>query len=89
MPRPAGPTVRSTPGAHYLIAKIALFANGVAEHHDQAARFRDDPPPPAHKRAICRFNLSGIGISHLYRCARDTHQRFRDACGLVANWSAT
>ncbi|RST86098.1 transcriptional regulator [Aquibium carbonis] len=30
----------TTPGAHYLIAMIALVANGLAERHDQAARWR-------------------------------------------------
>ena len=30
----------TTPGAHYLIAMIALAANGLAGRHDQAARWR-------------------------------------------------
>jgi TolB-like protein len=30
----------TTPGAHYLIAMIALSANGLAGRHDQAARWR-------------------------------------------------
>ncbi len=30
----------ATPGAHYLIAMIALCANGLAGRHDQAARWR-------------------------------------------------
>jgi TolB-like protein len=30
----------TTPGAHYLIAMIALVANGLAERHEQAARWR-------------------------------------------------
>ncbi len=30
----------ATPGAHYLIAMIALVANGLAERHEQAARWR-------------------------------------------------
>jgi hypothetical protein len=30
----------NTPGAHYLIAMIALAANGLADRHDQAARWR-------------------------------------------------
>jgi TolB-like protein len=30
----------TTPGAHYLIAMIALAANGLAGHHDQAVRWR-------------------------------------------------
>lgn len=30
----------TTPGAHYLIAMIALAANGLAERHEQAARWR-------------------------------------------------
>lgn len=30
----------TTPGAHYLIAMIAIAANGLAERHDQAARWR-------------------------------------------------
>ncbi len=30
----------TTPGAHYLIAMIALCANGLAGRHDQAARWR-------------------------------------------------
>lgn len=30
----------NTPGAHYLIAMIALAANGLAGRHDQAARWR-------------------------------------------------
>ena len=30
----------STPGAHYLMAMIALAANGLAGRHDQAARWR-------------------------------------------------
>jgi len=32
----------TTPGAHYLIAMIALAANGLASRHDQAARWRRD-----------------------------------------------
>lgn len=35
-----GDRAATTPGAHYLIAMIALAANGLAEHHDQAARWR-------------------------------------------------
>jgi predicted TPR repeat methyltransferase len=31
----------TTPGAHYLIAMIALCANGLAGRHDQAARWRE------------------------------------------------
>lgn len=30
----------TTPGAHYLIAMIALVCNGLAERHEQAARWR-------------------------------------------------
>ncbi len=30
----------TTPGAHYLIAMIALIASGLAERHEQAARWR-------------------------------------------------
>ena len=30
----------TTPGAHYLIAMIALVANGLAERHEQATRWR-------------------------------------------------
>ncbi|MCV0406894.1 MAG: winged helix-turn-helix domain-containing protein [Rhizobiaceae bacterium] len=30
----------TTPGAHYLIAMIALVANGLAERHEQAGRWR-------------------------------------------------
>lgn len=30
----------TTPGAHYLIAMIALVANGLCERHEQAARWR-------------------------------------------------
>lgn len=30
----------TTPGAHFLIAMIALVANGLAEHHEQAAQWR-------------------------------------------------
>lgn len=30
----------TTPGAHYLMAMIALAANGLAGRHDQAARWR-------------------------------------------------
>ena len=32
----------TTPGAHYLIAMIALAANGLAGQHDQAARWRQE-----------------------------------------------
>ena len=35
----------TTPGAHYLIAMIALAANGLAERHDQAARWRQKLRP--------------------------------------------
>ena len=35
-----GDRAATTPGAHYLIAMIALVANGLAERHDQAARWR-------------------------------------------------
>lgn len=37
-----GDKAATTPGAHYLIAMIALAANGLAERHDQAARWRQD-----------------------------------------------
>ncbi len=37
-----GDRAASTPGAHYLIAMIALAANGLAGHHDQAARWRQE-----------------------------------------------
>ena len=32
----------ATPGAHYLIAMIALAANGLAARHDQAARWKQE-----------------------------------------------
>lgn len=35
-----GDRAAATPGAHYLIAMIALVANGLAERHEQAARWR-------------------------------------------------
>lgn len=35
-----GDRAATTPGAHYLIAMIALVANGLAERHGQAARWR-------------------------------------------------
>lgn len=35
-----GDRAATTPGAHYLIAMIALVANGLAERHEQAARWR-------------------------------------------------
>lgn len=35
-----GDRAATTPGAHYLIAMIALVANGMAERHEQAARWR-------------------------------------------------
>ena len=37
-----GDKAASTPGAHYLIAMIALAANGLAGRHDQAARWRQE-----------------------------------------------
>lgn len=37
-----GDKAATTPGAHYLIAMIALAANGLAERHDQAARWRQE-----------------------------------------------
>jgi len=37
-----GDRAASTPGAHYLIAMIALAANGLAGRHDQAARWRQE-----------------------------------------------
>ncbi|HSF65369.1 MAG TPA: winged helix-turn-helix domain-containing protein [Paracoccaceae bacterium] len=35
-----GDRAATTPGAHYLIAMIAVVANGLAGRHDQAARWR-------------------------------------------------
>jgi hypothetical protein len=35
-----GDRAATTPGAHYLIAMIAMAANGLAGRHDQAARWR-------------------------------------------------
>jgi len=37
-----GDKAATTPGAHYLIAMIALAANGLAGRHDQAARWRQE-----------------------------------------------
>lgn len=37
-----GDRAASTPGAHYLIAMIALAANSLAGRHDQAARWRQE-----------------------------------------------
>ncbi len=37
-----GDKAATTPGAHYLIAMIALAANGLAGHHDLAARWRQE-----------------------------------------------
>jgi hypothetical protein len=35
-----GDRAAATPGAHYLIAMIAMVANGLAGRHDTAARWR-------------------------------------------------
>ena len=37
-----GDRAAATPGAHYLIAMIALAANGLAARHDQAARWKQE-----------------------------------------------
>lgn len=37
-----GDKAASTPGAHYLIAMIALVANGLAGRHNQAARWKQE-----------------------------------------------
>ena len=61
-----GDRAAATPGAHYLIAMIAMVANGLAGRHDTAARWRQTVRQRKLQMRVLRITLPPFrpAISH-------------------------